>query len=103
MTATMTNTVTPDQNKQVVRPYVEAFKRGDLKTVCRLFTTDAVVQGVKAKAKWNKLCRFGVSWSIDWRSISPLKNMVAEADFVAVRLTERGDISCTVFWPSADW
>ncbi len=61
MTATMSSTVTPNQNKQVVRRYMEAFKRGDLKTVCRLFTTDAVVQGVKAKAKWTKLCRFGVS------------------------------------------
>ncbi len=55
MTATMTNTVTPDQNKQVVRPYVEAFKRGDLKTVCRLFTTDAVVQGVKGQDEMEQI------------------------------------------------
>ncbi len=55
MTATMTNTVTPDQNKQVVRQYVEAFNRGDLKSVCRLFTADAVVQGVKGQDEMEQI------------------------------------------------
>ncbi len=79
-----------EQNKQVVRSYVEAFNRGDLDAVCATFAPDAVVYGVLgsggldiARAIWHELITAnGMQLHVD--------AMSAEGDVVAVRYTERG-------------
>ncbi|MBK7141581.1 MAG: ester cyclase [bacterium] len=79
-----------EQNKQVVRKYVEAFNRGDLDGVCATFAPDAIVYGVLgsggldiARSIWQELITAnGMQLHIE--------AMSAEGDTVAVRYTERG-------------
>ncbi len=79
-----------EQNKNTVRAYVEAFNRGDLDALKRLFTPDAMIQGVLGKAPieealgiWRELHE---SYGIE----SSLGAVVAEGNQVAARYTERG-------------
>jgi hypothetical protein len=37
------------QNRAVITAYVDAFNRGDLEEVCRLFSPDAEIYGVLAR------------------------------------------------------
>src|SRR5262245_23295422 len=79
-----------EQNKAIVRAYVEAFNRGDLPALRELFTPDALVYGVlgwgglpEVEPIWRDLHEgFGVQLGVD--------QMIAEGDMVAVRYTERG-------------
>jgi steroid delta-isomerase-like uncharacterized protein len=81
---------TPESNKQVVHEYVEAFNRGDMEALRRLFTPDAVVQGGLGWGGldvvvpiWEELhAAFGIELIVD--------AIIAEGDTVAVRYTERG-------------
>jgi ketosteroid isomerase-like protein len=80
----------PTNAKQVVLAYVDAFNRGDLDGVCRLFAPDAEVAGVlgwgtveQARHVWRDL--------IDCLTIHlHVDGIVAEGSTVAVRYTERG-------------
>src|SRR3954447_11927650 len=79
-----------EANKAIVRRYVEAFNRGDLDELGRIFAPDAEVQGVLG---WGGL---DVAMPI-WRELHQAfgihlvpEQMVAEGDLVAVRYTERG-------------
>jgi steroid delta-isomerase-like uncharacterized protein len=77
-------------NKRVVLDYVEAFNRGDVEGVCRLFAPDALVFGVlgwgtidQVRPAWKDLVEcFGLQLHVE--------SMAAEGDVVAVRYTERG-------------
>ena len=79
-----------EAHKRVVAQYVEAFNRGDLDALRRLFTPDAVVHGVlgwggldKVLPIWRELhAAFAIELTVE--------SMVAEGDLVAVRYTERG-------------
>jgi steroid delta-isomerase-like uncharacterized protein len=79
-----------EANKEIVQRYVAAFNRGDIDTLRTLFTPDAVVEGVLGSGGlddvipiWRDLhAAFGVALTVE--------EMVAEADRVAVRYTERG-------------
>ena len=80
----------PESNKEIVRRYVEAFNRGDEDTLRRLFAPDATIQGVLGTAGleealpiWRELHHaFGINLTIE--------ELIAEADRVAARYTERG-------------
>ena len=79
-----------EHNKMIVREYVEAFNRGDMPALARLFTPDAVVHGVLG---WGGL---DVIIPI-WREIHDafqirlnVDEIIAEGGHVAVRYTERG-------------
>src|SRR4051812_33527592 len=79
-----------EANKEVVRRYVEAFNRGDLDGLCRLFAPDAVIYGVlgwgsveQARPIWNDLIE---CWQIQLR----VESLIAEGDGVAARYLERG-------------
>ncbi len=79
-----------EANKQVVLQYVEAFNRGDLDALRRLFTADAVVQGVLG---WGQLDEVVPIWKELHEALAielTVDAMVAEGDEVAVRYTERG-------------
>ena len=77
-------------NKHLVLDYVDAFNRGDVEGVCRLFSPDAQIFGVLgwggvdvARPVWRDL--------IECLKIQlHVESMIAEGDTVAVRFTERG-------------
>jgi steroid delta-isomerase-like uncharacterized protein len=78
------------QPKDVVLAYVEAFNRGDLEGLCRLFSSDALVWGVigwgsidQARPVWKDLIEcLGIRLQVD--------GIISEGNTVAVRYTERG-------------
>jgi steroid delta-isomerase-like uncharacterized protein len=79
-----------EANKQLVRDYVEAFNRGDMEALRRIFADDALVYGVlgwggmdEVVPVWQQLRdAFAIRLQVD--------SMIAEGDTVAVRYTERG-------------
>jgi ketosteroid isomerase-like protein len=77
-------------NRGIVLEYVEAFNRGDVDGVCRLFAPDALVYGglgwgriVQVRAVWKDLVEC-------FRMNLHVESIAAEGDVVAVRYTERG-------------
>jgi steroid delta-isomerase-like uncharacterized protein len=77
-------------NKEVVLAYVEAFNRGDIDGVCRLFTPDALVWGVLG---WGALDVVRPVWRDLVERLQMklhVESIIAEGDVVAVRYTERG-------------
>lgn len=78
------------QPKEVVVAYVEAFKRGDLEELCRLFTPDAMVWGVLG---WGGITRVRPVWKELIESLEinlGIEGIIAEGNTVAARHTERG-------------
>lgn len=79
-----------EQKKAVIAAYADAFNRGDLEGVCRLFTPDAQIFGVlgrggleQARPIWAQLIGcFKMQLRVD--------AMAAEDETVAVRFTESG-------------
>jgi steroid delta-isomerase-like uncharacterized protein len=79
-----------ERNKQVVQEYVEAFNRGDMEALSRLFTPDALVYGVLG---WGNLDVVVPVWEELHNAFAitlQIEAMVAEGDTVAVCYTERG-------------
>ena len=77
-------------NKAAVMQYVEAFNRGDVDGVCRLFTPDALVWGVLG---WGGMDVVRPVWRDLVERLQmklQVESMVADGDVVAVRYTERG-------------
>jgi steroid delta-isomerase-like uncharacterized protein len=73
-----------------VLAYVDAFNRGDLEELCRLFAPDALVWGVLG---WGNLDAVRPIWRelIECLKVQlDVQAIVAEGDTVAVRYTERG-------------
>lgn len=79
-----------NSNKQTVLQYVEAFNRGDIDGLCKLFTADALIYGVlgwgaldDVKPVWREIMAcFEINLEV--------ASIVAECDIVAVRYVERG-------------
>lgn len=77
-------------NKKVVLDYVEAFNRGDIDSLRRLFTEDAVVFGVLG---WGGLDKVIPIWQELHECFSielQVEGIITEGDTVAVRYLERG-------------
>jgi steroid delta-isomerase-like uncharacterized protein len=76
--------------KEVVLAYVDAFNRGDLDTLCGLFTEDACIWGVlgwgniqQARPVWHDLMTcLQINLKVD--------SIICENNCVAVRYTETG-------------
>ena len=78
------------QGKAVVLAYVEAFNRGDLEGICRLFAPDALIWGVLG---WGTIEKARPVWKALMESLKMqlhVDAIISEADTVAVRYTERG-------------
>jgi steroid delta-isomerase-like uncharacterized protein len=79
-----------EANKQVVLDYVEAFNRGDMEALRRIFADDALIYGVLGWGGmdvvvpiWQQIRdAFAIHLQVD--------SMVAEGDTVAARYIERG-------------
>ncbi|MDQ4062311.1 MAG: nuclear transport factor 2 family protein [Actinomycetota bacterium] len=81
---------TQESNKEVVGQYVEALNQGDMETLRRLFTPDALIYGVLG---WGGLDEVVPIWQQLHQGLAmelTAEQMVAEDDTVAVRYTERG-------------
>ena len=79
-----------ETNKQVVLAYVDAFNRGDIAALRRLFTADALVYGVLG---WGELDMVAPIWQEihDCFAIElQVEAIIAEGDTVAVRYIDRG-------------
>jgi steroid delta-isomerase-like uncharacterized protein len=78
------------QGKDLVLAYVDAFNRGDLEGLCKLFAKDALIWGVvgwgtleQARPIWKDLMEcLQIQLTVD--------AIIAEGNTVAVRYTERG-------------
>src|SRR5262245_36677272 len=80
----------PQNTKDVVLAYVDAFNRGDLEALCALFAPDALVWGVLG---WGNIDAVRPIWRelIDCLKMQlEVQAIVVEGDTVAVRYTERG-------------
>jgi steroid delta-isomerase-like uncharacterized protein len=86
-----------EQNKATVLQYVDAFNRGDIKSLRAVFADDAEIQGVLGKGMmdkvipiWQQLIEgYGIQLQVD--------DICAEGDVVAVRYTERGTFRAPAF------
>jgi steroid delta-isomerase-like uncharacterized protein len=79
-----------EDNKRVVLEYVEAFNRGDMEALRRLFTDDALVYGVLG---WGGLDAVVPIWEEIQAAFAlnlSVEALAAEDDTVAVRYVERG-------------
>jgi steroid delta-isomerase-like uncharacterized protein len=79
-----------EDNKRVVLEYVEAFNRGDMEALRRLFTDDALVYGVLG---WGGLDAVVPIWEEIHAAFAlnmTVEALAAEGDTVAVRYVERG-------------
>lgn len=86
-----------EQNKAVVRQYVDAFNRGDLDALRSLLTEDAEIQSVMGhgifeliEPGWRQLIEgYGMQLHIE--------DIVAEGNLVSVRYTETGTFKARAF------
>ncbi|CAK6701235.1 hypothetical protein BBFGKLBO_03053 [Synechococcus sp. CBW1107] len=86
-----------DDNKAVVRRYVEAFNTGNLQALKGLFAEDAEIQGVlghglvnKVEPIWRQLIEgYGLQLTNE--------DLVAEGDQVCARYTETGTFKAPAF------
>jgi len=86
-----------ENSKAVVREYVEAFNRGDLKRLRELLAEDAEIQGVKGIGTFDKV-------EPVWRQLMEgyglqlrIEGMIAEGNTVAVRYLESGTFRAPAF------
>ena len=84
-------------SKTVVREYVEAFNRGDLRRLKELLADDAEIQGVKGKGTFEKI-------EPVWRQLIEgygiqlkIEGLIAEGNTVAVRYLESGTFRAPAF------
>lgn len=86
----MTEASKAEANKKVVRDYVEAFNRGDVESLKRLFAPGALVHGVLG---WGGLDAIVPIWReiIEAFAIElEIESLAAEGDAVAALYRERG-------------
>ena len=84
---------TTAQNRDVITAYVDAFNRGDIDGVCRLFSPDAEIFGVLAQGGLDKATPIWEELIRCFKMKSRVEAMVAEGDTVAVRFIEKGTFS----------
>lgn len=86
-----------EENKAIVRSYVDAFNRGDLGALGALLADDAEIQGVlghglfeRVEPIWRQLIEgYGMQLRIE--------DLVAEGDLVCARFTETGTFKAPAF------
>jgi ketosteroid isomerase-like protein len=88
---------TENENKNVVRRYVDAFNHGDMAALRSLLADDAEIQGVMGKGLFDRV-------EPVWRQLIEgygmqlhIEEVVAEGNKVAVRYTETGTFKAPAF------
>jgi steroid delta-isomerase-like uncharacterized protein len=80
----------PEDNKQVVHAYVDAFNRGDMQALRTIFAEDALVYGVLGWGQMEQVIPVWQELHAAFNLQLQVEDMVAEGDKVAVRYLERG-------------
>ncbi|HET8705886.1 MAG TPA: nuclear transport factor 2 family protein, partial [Pseudomonadales bacterium] len=86
-----------ENNKQIVRDYVDAFNRGDLQRLRSLFSEEAEIQGVLGKGLMDKVLPIWQQLIEGYGINLTIESMIAEGNIVAVRYTERGTFTQAAF------
>jgi len=84
-------------NKEIVQAYVDAFNRGDLEALRRLFREDAEVQGVLGRGVVEQVMPIWRQLIEGYRLQLKIEEMIEEGDRVAVRYTETGTFVAPAF------
>jgi len=79
-----------EQSKAVVRAYVGAFNRGDLKALKTLLADDAEIQGVMGKGIFEKVEPIWRQLIEGYGMQLAIQGLVAEGNLVAARYLESG-------------
>ena len=79
-----------DANKQVVLQYVEAFNRGDLDALGKLFAPDALIYGVLGWGGLDKAMPIWQELHESFETTLQVEDIIAEGEVVAVRYVEHG-------------
>jgi steroid delta-isomerase-like uncharacterized protein len=86
-----------ENNKEIVRSYVDAFNRGDLAALRALLADDAEIQGVMGKGLFERVEPI-------WRQLIEgygmqlrIEELIAEGNMVAARYTETGIFKAPAF------
>lgn len=87
----------PEQAKDVVRQYVDAFNRGDLAGLRALLSDDAEIQGVMGKGLFDTISPVWQQLIEGYNMQLRIEGMVAEGNTVAVRYTETGTFTRLAF------
>ena len=86
-----------EANKRIVQAYVDAFNRGDLEALRKLFSEDAQIQGVLGEGILDKVVAVWAQLIEGYGMQLEVAGMVAEGDTVAVRYVERGTFRAPAF------
>lgn len=86
-----------DQNRAVVRQYVEAFNRGDLAALRALLSDDAEIQGVKGAGLFDRVAPVWQQLIEGYGMQLQIEELVAEGNKVAARFIERGTFKAAAF------
>ena len=79
-----------EQNKRIVKDYVEAFNSGNMERLAALFSPEAEIQGVLGKGQLEKVMPIWVQLVQGLGMQLKVEEMCAEGNQVAVRYTEKG-------------
>jgi len=83
--------------KAVVRAYVEAFNRGDLKALESLLADDAEIQGVMGKGQFKAIEHIWRGLIEGYGMQLAIQDLVAEGPVVAARYIETGTFRAPAF------
>jgi steroid delta-isomerase-like uncharacterized protein len=86
-----------EQCKAVVRRYVEAFNRGDLKALKDLLADDAEIQGVMGKGLFEKVEPIWRQLIEGYSMQLNIQGLIAEGNVVAARYLETGTFRAPAF------
>ena len=79
-----------EANKKIVLDYVEAFNRGDMEALRRIFSEDAEVQGVLGWGGMDVVVPIWETLHSAFNIQLEVEAMISEGDTVAVRYLDRG-------------
>ena len=86
-----------EESKAVVREYVDAFNRGDLKQRKSLLADDAEIQGVMGKGIFEKVEPVWRQLIEGYGTQLKIEGLIAEGTVVAVRYLESGTFRAPAF------
>jgi len=86
-----------EESKQVVRRYVEAFNRGDIKALEQLLDENAEIQGVLGQGTWNKIYPIWQQLIDGYGMQLDIQDLIADGNHVAARYIETGTFKAPAF------
>ncbi len=82
--------MTSIEKRALIYAYADAFNRGDVEGVCRLFAPDALVYGVLGWGEMDKVRPIWEQLTVSFKMNLQVEATTVEDEVVAARYTERG-------------